>query len=435
MIEYDVVVVGAGILGVSTAYHIKKMHPNIQILVVDKHSSFGQGNTARSAAAFRCIFSSPINSILANASVDFYNHMQVDLGVDLQMKHTGYLWLLSERDFAQALPIFRSLADELGLILKEYEEDFLIRKLGLKTDLTNDADAQSMGLESVCKGILFPKAGVLDNVDSLVEFYVTELIRMGGTIQYRVEVENLIVEPCDPLFIPGEPYFWQDARIAGVKTNIGVIRAKKTVLASGAWIPQILDAAGIECCIKPRKRQFFTLAADNANLQQLLFAEGFNDARCLPFVVLPTPRVYIRPFYRQKVYWVGYADEFPRSFQLEENPQPEKNFYEYGIYQVLTRYFPHFKNCRPISATAGLYQVNILDGKPVVFEVNDLIVVGGASGSGLTKADALGRVAAALYDGAKHAFLYGGKKLRVSDLGLDERNHKSRSTTTEGLIL
>jgi glycine/D-amino acid oxidase-like deaminating enzyme len=121
------------------------------------------------------------------------------------------------------------------------------------------------------------------------------------------------------------------------------------------------------------------------------------------------------------VFWVSYADDFPRAFMLEENPQPEKDFYEYGIYQVLVKYFPQFRDCRPYSAFAGLYEINTLDGHPVIFEENDLIVVGGASGSGIMKADAVGRIAAALYDDEEYATLYGGRKIKVSDLGIKER--------------
>ena len=37
------------------------------------------------------------------------------------------------------------------------------------------------------------------------------------------------------------------------------------------------------------------------------------------------------------------------------------------------------------------------------------------------KADAVGRIAAALYAGEEYAELYGGEKFRVSDLGIRER--------------
>jgi len=53
MTEYDAVIVGAGILGLSTAYHAKNKHHNAQVLVVDKLNAAGQANTAKSASAFR----------------------------------------------------------------------------------------------------------------------------------------------------------------------------------------------------------------------------------------------------------------------------------------------------------------------------------------------------------------------------------------------
>ncbi|MDH5754009.1 MAG: FAD-dependent oxidoreductase, partial [Candidatus Bathyarchaeota archaeon] len=68
MVEYDAVIVGAGILGLSTAYHIKKEHPNAEILLIDKLSAAGQANTAKSAGAFRCLFYSRTNFTLADSS-------------------------------------------------------------------------------------------------------------------------------------------------------------------------------------------------------------------------------------------------------------------------------------------------------------------------------------------------------------------------------
>jgi glycine/D-amino acid oxidase-like deaminating enzyme len=421
MAQYDVVIVGSGILGLSTAYHIKSAHPDANILAIDKLSSAGQGNTARSAAAFRCIFSSRTNYALADSSVEFYRHLQEDLGVDLKLQWLGYLWLLTQKDREEISGVFKDLALKSDLKYIEYEDKELAKRLRVRTELKKDEETQSMGLEDVSGGILIPKAGAINDVSSLVNFYETEFLKLGGKIQYGVEAKSLITEPRQPLGMPAEPYFWQEATVAGVNTDKGVIRAKKTVLAAGAWVPWMLDQVGIECFVKPKKRQFFTIPAKSDGLRRLLFTKGFNPVGCLPFTILPKLRVYIRPFSKEGTYWVGYADDFPRAFKLEEDPQPEKSFYEYGIYQVLTKYFPQFKHVRASSAFAGLYEVNTLDGHPVIFEQNDLMVVGGASGSGITKADAIGRMAEALYSDKEYAYFYGDKKFKVGDLGLEKR--------------
>jgi glycine/D-amino acid oxidase-like deaminating enzyme len=420
MVEYDVVIVGAGIIGLSTAYHIKRSHPNAQILVIDKLNAAGQASTAKSASAFRCLFSSYTNHILADSSVEFYHHLQKDLNVDLKLKWIGYLWLLSEEGCKVVLPVLKGLAEK-SFNCEEYDSEELARRLHVQIDLTIDEEAQLMKLGNIYKGVFTPKAGVID-ADCLVKFYEGELLKLGDKIEYGLKVENLVVEPCEPLGIPNEPYFWQDARVTGVNTNKGPIKAKKTILTAGAWVSQLLDTVGIECYIKPKKRQIFCVSAKDATLKQLLFTKGFNSVGCLPFTILPNPKIFIRPFPDEGVFWLGCADDFPRAFKMEEEPQPEKNFYQYGIYQVLVKYFPQFKDCRPNSAFAGLYEINTLDGQPVIFEENDLIVVGGASGSGIMKADAIGRIAAALYGGEEYASLYGNRKFKVSDLGLKNRH-------------
>ena len=63
-------------------------------------------------------------------------------------------------------------------------------------------------------------------------------------------------------------------------------------------------------------------------------------------------------------------------------------------------------------------------------EENELIVVGGASGSGIMKADAIGRIAATLYSNEVYALLYGDRQFRVSDLSL-----KNRCVELEKLVI
>ena len=419
MSEYDAVIVGAGILGLATAYHIKRENPNDRILVIDKLNAAGQANTAKSACAFRCLFSSRTNYLLANSSIEFYRHVQKNLKVDLKLNFIGYLWLLCEREYEELNPVLKDVAQR-GFSYKEYDKQELAEKLPIRTNLEEDEEAKIMGLENIYKGIFIPKAGIVD-ADCLVRFYEEEFLKMGGEIHYGVEAEKLMVEAREPLGIPGEPYFWQESRIAGVNTNKGMVKAKKTILAAGVWITKFLDELGIECYIKPKKRQIFPIEAKTPELERLLFVKSFSKEGCMPFTILPKFRILIRPFPTEHTFWIGYADDFPRAYKLEENPQPEKNFYEYGIYQILVKYFPQFKDRRPTAPWAGQYAINTLDGQPVIFEENDLIVVGGASGSGIMKADAIGRIAAALYRGEKYAMLYGNEKFRVSDLGLKER--------------
>jgi FAD-dependent oxidoreductase domain-containing protein 1 len=428
MAEYDAVVVGAGILGLATAYHLKSKNPRTNVLVVDKMGAAGQGSTAKSAAAFRCLFASRTNYALADSSAEFYKYVQGDLGLDLKLRWAGYLWFFDENGYRRILPVLRDLAGK-GFQYKEYDEGELAKKLDMRTSFADDEEAKMMGLGNVYKGVLIPKAGLID-VDSLVKFYESEYLKLGGKIQYNTTVQEVVVEPRQPLGMPGEPYFWQDAMVTGLKTDRGSIRAKKTVLAAGAWLSQLLDPVGIECFVKAKKRQVFSIKAKTEGLKNLLFSKEFTNAGCLPFTILPKPTAYIRPAPEEDALWLAYADEFPRAFKIEDEPEPEENFYKYGLYQVMLKYFPQFIDCQPFSAFAGLYEINSIDGQPVIFEENGLMVVGGASGSGILKADSIGRIAVALYNGEEYALLYGDRKFKVSDLGL-----KNRSVEPERLVI
>jgi glycine/D-amino acid oxidase-like deaminating enzyme len=420
MPEYDVLLVGAGIIGLSTAYHLKLENPAADVLVVDRLGASGQGSTAKSAAAFRCLFASRTNFVLADSSAEFYRHVQDDLKFDLKLRWAGYLWFFDREGYSRMFPVLKDLSSR-GFKYVEYDESELARKLDMRTSLADDEEARVMGLGSIHKGILIPKAGLID-VDSLVKFYESEFLKLGGKIQYNTHVDEITVEPRQPFGMPGEPYFWQDAIITGVKTNRGSIRAMKTIIAAGAWTAQLLDPLGIECFIKAKKRQIFSIKAKTDPLRKLLFSEEFTNAGCLPFTILPRPSAYIRPAPEEDALWLAYADEFPRAFKAEDNPEPEENYYKFGLYQVFVKYFPQFKDCEPFSAFAGLYEINTIDGQPLIFEENGLMVVGGASGSGILKADSIGRIAASLYNGKEYAMLYGDRKFRVSDLGLKGRN-------------
>lgn len=420
MTEYDALIVGAGIIGLSTAFHLKSRNPELNILVVDRLGAAGQGSTAKSAAAFRCLFHSRTNFALADSSAEFYKHVQDDLGFDLKLKWAGYLWMFDEDGYRKTLPVLKDLA-ERGFKYTEYDEDELAKKLGMHTNFVNDEEAKTMGLGNVHKGIVIPKAGLID-VDSLVKFYESEFLKLGGKMQYNTAVREIIVEPRQPFGIPGEPYFWQDATITGVNTNKGPVKAKKTIIATGAWASQLLDSLGIECFIKAKKRQVFSIKAKSDALKKLLFNKEFTNAGCLPFTILPRPSAYIRPAPEEDALWLAYADEFPRAFKIEDEPEPEENYYKFGLYQVMVKYFPQLTDCQPFSAFAGLYEINTIDGQPLVFEENGLMIVGGASGSGILKADAIGRIATSLYRGEEYALLHGDKKFKVSDLGLKNRN-------------
>ena len=422
MAEYDAVIIGAGILGLATAYHIKRQNPGHRILVVERLSGPGQGSTAKSAGMFRVFFYSKTNLALAHTSVEFYKHIQERGDADLDIRWVGYLWLFDAEGYEKVKAVLNAMSAR-GLEYKVFEAGELEEQMGLRTDLTGDEEAELMGLPNVDYGVFVPRAGAID-VDALVRFYEASFLKLGGEVIYNTEVRRLLVEPKRPLGIPGEPFIWQDAIVRGVETSSGEIRAEKVIIAAGAWSHKLLSPIGLECFFRPKKRQLFSIrVAGRPELERLLWARGFNEEGCMPFTILPRPRVYLRPAPEEGAIWLSFADELGRPFEEdpELEPSPEPEFYEYGLYQVAVKYFPQLEGCRPDAAWAGYYAENPIDHQPVIFEEASVMVVGGASGSGIMKADAIGRIAAALYSGQEEAELFGGEVFKVSDLSIRER--------------
>lgn len=417
--KLDVVVVGAGIVGLSCAYHILAQDPACKLAIVEKAPSCGQGDTAKTVAGVRNTFTSEVNRLLAETSIDFYKHVQDDLKVDLHLEFVGYLWLLTD-------PLFKRFEPEIdhmrknGIQLRLWDQEQLSEMLPraqLSID-PSDEEAKIMGLSSIVKGLQGLKCGTLA-AEKLVEFYEGQIRKMGAAIRLGERVHSIILEPERKLGIPKEPLIWQDARVGGVVTSKGRIRAEQTILATGCWSTDLLNTIGIDSHVRSKKRQVFVLKGQSVN--PLLHSKGFNNQGVLPLTLIPPCSVYIKPNRRDESFWTGVSDHLGRPFAFEEEPLAEEDFYNYNIYHVISNYFPNLKGVRPFNMWAGHYDINTTDANPYVFQDSGLIVGVGMSGSGVTKADAVGRIVAAAQARKKTAILYGGKHFDVSRLGIESR--------------
>ena len=422
MKAYDIIIVGAGIIGISSAYHLKKNNPDKKILVIDKEPGAGRGSTAKAAGMFRNTFSSRTSQVLSDTSIDFYSHLQKEMNYDIRLKETHYLWLLSRQQFDEYMLIIKKMVDrgtEIGLL--ERGELERIPKLRLEFD-KNLEEAEYLGLEKIHKGLLGAKCGELDQSE-LVKFYQEEFEKLGGETLFDTKVQRLVITPKNEF--GRSPFVWQNPKVSGVSTKDGEIYSDKTVLATGAWSHELLDPIGIDSHSKPKKRQLFQL--QGSDLEELLYVEGFNKDGILPFTILPKSGVYVKPDETGKGFWTGCADDLGRPFNLDATP--EKSFYEFNIRPILTKYLPQFESARIVNKLAGPYSCNTIDGNPYVFERNGLIIVSGCSGSGIMKADAIARIVDALYQGKTEAELYGDVKFRVSDIGQENRNVENEEFT------
>lgn len=433
--SFDIIVVGAGVLGVAAAYYLQKNSPEKRILLVDRMAAPGQANTAMSAAAVRNMFSSSTNQLLTDSSIKYFEHVQKEIGYELLFEKTGYLWLLSESQFnSESVQIWMKRMEESNIHHRVFDKKQLREMIPeLNLDFSNDEEAELMNLREVSFGLYGDDCGVLDPT-RLVEYYFEEFKKISHVKpRFNLNVERLLLEADPPLELPGEPYVWQNKHVTGIVTKDGTVRGDIVVLATGAWSNQLLDPIGMDSRTKAKKRHIFAIhAEEKQGLNQILDSKGFNELGCIPFTILPSAGVYFRPQIQERGYWIGCADKLGRAYdyvQTSDYDNPESAYYENSVYPVLSKYFPSFSDCRPTGSWAGGYCYSP-DAIPFIYLENNVLVITGASGSGIMKSDAMARIADALYRGEKEAELFGGKRILATAL-----SQKDRKVEVESVII
>jgi glycine/D-amino acid oxidase-like deaminating enzyme len=424
--HWDVLVVGAGIIGLSTAYHIKKDNSDLSVLMVDRNAAAAQADTRKTMGGIRDTFSSETNRLLAKSSIEFYQHVQNELHFNLNLQLIGYLWLLTEREFKTFEPLETEMRKQ-GVRLRTYDRKDLA---SLIPELVLDPKTKQsnlIGIENIYKALQGLDCGIV-SPELIAKFYEEEFKKQGGELQFNTEVKSLCLEAKNKLDLPGEPHIWQEKVFSGVKTSRRFIKADTIIVATGARTSTLLDPIGIDCLIKPKKRQVFQIKSPAA--EKLINTKGFNESNTIPFTILPKSGVCLRPIRGEKSFWVTAEDDLGRGLGYEEEPMPEESYFTYGIYPILTEYFPYFANIHPANSWAGFYDVNSIDSQPIIDRVHNCILVVGTSGSGIIKADAVGRMAAAIFKGNDEATLYGGRRISTRLLRLT-----NRSVTKEELVV
>jgi len=69
--RHDVVVIGGGIVGCSTAYHLTQLAAGIDVAVVEPDPTYEFCSTLRASGGARVLFSCPENIAMSRWSIDF----------------------------------------------------------------------------------------------------------------------------------------------------------------------------------------------------------------------------------------------------------------------------------------------------------------------------------------------------------------------------
>lgn len=406
--HFDIIIIGAGVIGSSTAYHLKKQSPKNRILLIEKNDRIAGGNTAKSAALYRNLFSSETSHTLASSSIKFYE----TIAPKIALKKLGYQWMFSKEDWKKSQEGLEKLdpkADDFEIL----EASALQEKFHI--DITKSGE-----MNEIHRILFGHRCGAL-SATNLARYYANEFQQIGGNISLKTKITNIHLTEKINHYPP-----WRDIKIESISDQQNKkYSANKYVFTTGAWTNEILTPIGIAPHIYPKKRQLFVIKIKEPS-------QIIKDSTVkVPILILPTGGVYLKPILEKNLLVIGCADDLGNPFQRnEDSPVAEEGYFRRVIEPVLNYYFPKLTDYELFSKWAGYYAYYWPDYNPVIEQIANIQWVSGTSGSGIMKADAIGRIAATKTLGKEQAILYDGTKFRVANLSL-----KNRKVDKEKLVI
>ena len=240
MKNYDVIVIGAGVIGCSVAHHLAKLGAK-SVLVLEQ-SQIGAGTTSQSSGILRTHYSVPENVALAKDSwkvfTDFANYLGDDEAAAGLVK-CGYLIAAPDgpklEPLAAALKAQQAQGIEVQLLDRQQGEALL--------PIASLADAVNATIQIIQLGGFEPEAGFADAY--LVATSFARAARRGGVkIMEGVTVTKLMRD---------------GNRVVGVETSQGNFSCGNLVSTQNIWAAQLQDWVGLPMPVVPERHTVLAL--------------------------------------------------------------------------------------------------------------------------------------------------------------------------------
>src|SRR5205814_458883 len=190
--EAEVVVVGAGCMGASIAFHLARR--DVDVVLLEKGHIAG-GATGHSGALVRQHYEARIGIRLARESLAFFRRFEKETGFSCDFRTTGFLSGTRERD----LPAFDALLE-------------LLRSEGVRAERLTPSDAKAM--EPQLEVSDYAAAGAVEGAKVFDNRGVASIATRSG-------------------------------RVVGVKVRgAGLLRSGRVVVAAGNWTRDLVAAVG-----------------------------------------------------------------------------------------------------------------------------------------------------------------------------------------------
>jgi sarcosine oxidase subunit beta len=354
----DVVIIGGGVMGTSTAYHLA-LKGCRNVLLLERESFFGIQATGKCAGGIRYQFGTEINVRLSLLSLPMLDRFEEELGQPIDLRYCGYLFLLTSPADVAAFRQNVEMQHRLGVMTRWLEPEEIARMVPL------------INLEGVLAGTFHERDGLADP-NSVVQGYVSGARRLGARLLNDVEVTGIEVA---------------GGRVRGVVTNRGRVAAPVVVNAAGPWAGEVGRMAGVEVPIVPVRRQIVVTG---------------------PIPEVPPDFPFVIDF-AQSLY---FHREGPGILTGMSNPNEPPGFdqsvdeeWELVHLEAAMKRMPILEKATLASHWAGLYEVTP-DAHPILGRVPELegfYIIGGFSGHGFMHGPICGLLLAEeILDGRAH---------------------------------
>ncbi len=222
----EIVVIGGGIVGCSTAYHLARDHKADVVLL--EQGRLTSGSTWHAAGLVGQLRASASITQLLRYSVDLYQRLGRETGLETGWKMTGCLRLACNDD---RWIEFRRLATTA-------------RSFGMEMHLLSPAEAKKlwplMQVDDLVGATFLPSDGQANPSD------ITQSLARGATMAGARLIEGVRVTG----------FRKTGGRIVAVETSAGPIMCDKVVNAAGQWARQIGAMADVVVPLQPVKHQY-----------------------------------------------------------------------------------------------------------------------------------------------------------------------------------
>jgi len=218
---YDVVIIGAGIHGLATAYYLAKQGI-ANIAVVDRWY-MGSGGSGRNTAIIRSNYRTPEGIAFYDESVKIYEQLGAELNFNLLFSQHGHMTLAHNDTGVNGLRVRAENNELLGVDSRIIWPDEIQR-------LVPAMDVDKTSRYPILAALYHPPGGIIRH-DAVVWGYARAADRLGVQIHPLTEVQDIDVE---------------HGRVAAVHTSRGIIKTRTVVNATAGWCSTISKMVGVD---------------------------------------------------------------------------------------------------------------------------------------------------------------------------------------------